>query len=41
MENDTRKLFDVVMLRVEDIDPDPEQPRREMRKIPELARSMS
>jgi len=41
MENDTRKLFDVVMLRVEDIDPDPEQPRREMRKITELARSMS
>ena len=41
MENDTRNLFDVVILRVEDIDPDPEQPRREMRKIPELARSMS
>ena len=34
------RLFDIHELRVEDIDPDPNQPRQEMRNIEELAASI-
>lgn len=41
MTDDTHKLFDVLTLPVEDIDPDPNQPRSSMTGIDELAASIA
>ena len=41
MKDDTHKLFTVHMLRVEDIDPDPDQPRSSLTGIDELAASIA
>lgn len=41
MSKDTHKLFDVLTLRVEDIDPDPNQPRSSMTGIGALAASIA
>jgi ParB/RepB/Spo0J family partition protein len=40
MTDDTTKLFDVQLIPIEDVRPDPEQPRKEMRNIDELAESI-